>query len=114
MEFILLIAVAIIWGLIQAFSQPQKKNPSGQQSSRTLSQVIHELQREPAKQVPTLQSEAPSPSIVSPRGDYQTPQNLVESIEEEEFGPSWLTTDTVVQGVIMAELLGPPRGRRHN
>lgn len=114
MEFIFLIAAAIIWGIIQAFSQPQKKNPSGQQSSRTLSQVIPELQREPAKQVPTFPSEAPSRPKVSPQRDLQTPQNLAVTIEEEEIGPSWLTTDTVVQGVIMAELLGPPRGRRHN
>ncbi|HPZ21540.1 MAG TPA: hypothetical protein PKV05_00745 [Bacillota bacterium] len=106
--------MAIIWALIQAFSQPPKKTPARRQSPRTLSHVLQELQQETAGQSPALPQEAPPlPSEATPQPAVAPEAaQIMLPPEEEETGPAWLTADTLLQGVIMAEILGPPRARR--
>lgn len=112
MELFFLIIVAITWAIIQAASQPQKKTTARRQSPRTLSQVLQELQsleeempELPQEETP-LRQEAPPPTVAP-----AAPQ-ISLSPEVEETEPAWLTADTILQGVVMAEILGPPRARR--
>lgn len=107
MELFFVVVVAIIWAVIQAASQSQKNTTSWRQSPRTLSQAIEELQEEAGEQMPVFPATAPA------QPTSQAPHATAPPIEEENV-PDWLTADALVQGVIMAELLGPPRARRRN
>lgn len=121
-QLILFIVGAIVWGIIKALSQPQQKTPPGRQSPRT---IITQLGLDPEDSrfdAPTDYSQPFSvPPAVRPKARPQPavrppevrPQTITPApVEAETAEPNWLTTENLVQGVIMAELLSPPRAKR--
>lgn len=114
-QLILLIAGAIVWGVIKALSQPQQKTPPGSPRT-TLSQVSFD--QEDLRLDASTDSSQPfsAPSVVRTQARPQPavrPQTVTAApVAAETPEPDWLTADNLVQGVIMAELLSPPRAKR--
>lgn len=115
-QIILFIVGAIVWGLIKALSQPQQKTPPGRQSPRTIITQLGLDSEDLRFDAPTDYSQPSAPPAVRPK---VRPQPEVRSqtitpapVAAETAEPNWLTTDNLVQGVIMAELLRPPLAKR--
>jgi|GEM_PF-4930730 len=116
-QLILLIAGAIVWGVIKALSQPQQKTPPERQSPRTTLSQVNFDQEDPRLDASTDSSQPFSvPSVVRTQARPQPavrPQTVTAApVAAETAEPDWLTADNLVQGVIMAELLSPPRAKR--
>jgi len=107
MPQLLLFAIgAIIWVVIKALTQPPPKPP-------------------PPRQSPLRPTEAPAPSIRSgytalPQSDAYFMDESDEPMEVDEDAEhvsalkldDLLSGDSFVKGIIMTEVLGPPRARR--
>ncbi len=101
MELILLAVAGIVWAVIKAISQQPPKRPVPRPVS-------------PGR-IPTDTSPRPAPRTSPPliSDTYDVQQEMTLEAEELDSGSMGfeLTESTLVQGVIMAEVLGPPRAQ---
>ena len=128
-QLILLIVGAIVWGIIKALTQPPQKAPPGRQSARTTVSPVtpdREGQRsDPLSDFVKLFSAPPAvppkarpqPAVmpqpaVRPQPEFRPQTVPAAPVIPETSEPDWLTTDSLVQGFIMAELLRPPLAKR--
>lgn len=100
MQLILLAVAGIIWAVIKAASQPPPQRPVPRSVA-------------PGQKMANVSTPPTESNISKP---YVPQQRLREiSLEVEELGTASknfeFTGDTLVQGIIMAEVLGPPRAK---
>lgn len=107
MELILLAVGAIVWMVLKALSQPPPKPPPPQQRT-----VQHHAPQAGGGRKPAV-----PPSHIETGTQYFAEQEeIAVEIEEldEEIGSVGIsiTNEALVQSVVMAEVLGPPRARK--
>jgi hypothetical protein len=97
MELILLAIGGIVWAVIKILSQPppQAPRPSG---------------RTPVSPPSKVRAFVPAPARASARPEPVSPPAAPFFEPEEE--ENWFNPDSIAQGFIMAELLGPPLAKR--
>jgi len=99
MELLLFIVVGIVWAVIKALSANPVKPPPPRQSVK------------PPKPPGELSSPMQTPFTTISFSDSIQPAMEVENLEEQAQDSS-LSLEDVIQGVVMAEVLSPPRARR--
>lgn len=101
MELILLAVGAIVWIVLKALSQPPPKPPPPRQRSI-----------QPTESSGSVSFSQPKP--MEPVVEYYegAPLELEELDDEAGSAQFELSKDNLIQGIIMAEVLQPPRGRR--
>jgi len=107
MERLILFAVAaIIWSVVKALSQPAPKRPVPRQAAP----LGQRNESRPQGEVFTRSRETFT------QEEYFTEQPAmalqVEELEETVTEDIDITSDDLVKGIIMAEVLGPPRAKR--
>lgn len=101
MELILLAVGAIVWIVLKALSQPPPKPPPPRQRSI-----------QPTESSGNESISLPKPFEPVAAEYYEEPPLELEELDEAGSAQFELSKDNLVQGIIMAEVLQPPRGRR--
>lgn len=100
MDLILLAVAGIVWAVIKAATQPPPKRPAPRPVT-------------PERRSANVSPPPAEPPISDPYVAEQQQTELTLEVEELDDASQRfeLTAEGVVQGVIMAEVLGPPRAK---
>lgn len=104
MEFILLVLGVIAWAVIKALLQPPPKPPPPRQ--RPLRPKLEDMGNLTPEPAVNLSRQLP-PVFVA---DQPAPAEI--ACEDSFEAPAWLSQDALLQGIILSEVLKPPRARR--
>ncbi|MBS3951095.1 MAG: hypothetical protein KGZ53_10625 [Peptococcaceae bacterium] len=108
MEILIFLALGIVWTVIQALMKSQQPKPDGPRPvPRRIPVGAHPR---PDAQVPGYRTADRDTGEIGVDSTYgiAPPMEVIEF--QEDSGPTILKDD-LVQGIIMAEVLGPPRAR---
>ncbi|MTI95650.1 MAG: hypothetical protein FH749_09190 [Firmicutes bacterium] len=103
MEILILFAIGIIWMVIKSLNQEPPKQPQ-----RTPVRPLVEMPEATEAELRGAQT-APKPKVDLRQEEAPL---MVEDLDDDQDGGPWvLDTQDVVNGIIMAEILGKPRSR---